>query len=78
MAISSKTRGAASAAPADNSALAAEVAQLRKDLAALTKKCAALEAQCAAGGGSDSGDSVSRREFRLWQKKVAKICGIRL
>ena len=80
MAIASKTSSKAPAVAAhDHKELQAEIAELRKDLAALVKKCAALEAQCAAGGGgAASDDLVTRHEWRAWQRKVAKVCGIRL
>ena len=80
MASSTKT----TSAPA---ATQAEVAELRKDLAAAVKQISALresvaacEACCKAAAEApvDAGQFVGMREWKIWQKKVAKRLGFRL
>ena len=84
MASSTKT----TSAPA---ATRAEVAELRKDLAAAVKQISALresvaacEACCKAPAEAptaapvDAGQFVGMREWKIWQKKVAKRLGFRL
>ena len=72
---------------ADDSGLEKKVAELKRSLDALSKKCEGLEkeikeckAQCSvkAAAPASTSSGISIREFKIWQKKVAKKLGIRL
>ncbi len=69
----------------DNALLEKKVADLSRELAELKRKCddcckkvAELQRAPAPAPAADSGDKLGLREFKIWQKKVAKKLGIRL
>ena len=84
MASSTKTTPASAATEAAVAELQKDLAAVVKQLDALRKSVAACEACCKAAAAApaaepvDASQFVGLREWKIWQKKVAKRLGFRL